>query len=397
LAKTIMIFGAGINQLTLIEAARELGLTSVVIDPQETPPGKAKADFFYQVTGDDYQRTKEIAEKNNVDGIVTGQMENPLKIMARLAQEMGYIFHSPKVIERSTNKYLMKQAFLANGIPCAKGDLISNGKLLTEEELTKYSYPLIIKPLNAFSSKGVYRIDNYEDYTKIVSKTLEFSDNGSYLIEEFIDGPEYSVETITYHGETTIIQYTEKMITPYPNTVEIGHFQPAELSEVQKRNIDKIVKEAIFSLGIDNSAAHTEVKWSEKGPIVLEIGPRLGGDFIASYLTKASTGIDMDKAAIKVALGEKPDLRVTKNKGSVILYLTLPPFSVIKKISDNSLSEIPNLISYYLAIKDRDVISPLTDSAKRSGWVITGGTNRQEAEIAAECAIRRLRDSIELL
>jgi len=106
--KSILIFGAGINQLTLIEAAKELGLISVVLDPGAEPPGKAKADFFYQVGKDDYKLTREIALKHQVAGIVTGQMENPLRLMARLAEEMGFIFHSPEVIERSTNKYLMK-------------------------------------------------------------------------------------------------------------------------------------------------------------------------------------------------------------------------------------------------------------------------------------------------
>ena len=109
--KSIMIFGAGLNQLELIREARNLGLTTIVIDPQEDPPGKSEADFFYWVDGTDYETTRTIALKHKVSGIVTGQMEKPLRLMARLAQELGFIFNSPEVTERCLDKWLMKGNF----------------------------------------------------------------------------------------------------------------------------------------------------------------------------------------------------------------------------------------------------------------------------------------------
>ena len=110
--KTIMIFGAGINQLELIREAKAMGVLTVVIDPQKDPPGKAESDFFYRVDGNDYETTKAIALRHNVNGIVTGQMERPMRLMARLAQDLGYIFHAPAVVERSLDKWLMKIAFM---------------------------------------------------------------------------------------------------------------------------------------------------------------------------------------------------------------------------------------------------------------------------------------------
>src|SRR5512133_523732 len=95
--KSILIFGAGINQLELIREAKRLGLVTVVIDPQADPPGRHAADYFYRVGGDDYEGTRAIAVKHTVTGIVTGQMERPLRLMARLGEELGLIFHSPEV------------------------------------------------------------------------------------------------------------------------------------------------------------------------------------------------------------------------------------------------------------------------------------------------------------
>jgi len=378
--KTILIFGAGLNQMTLIEAAKTLNLNTIVVDPQKDPPGKKLAHHFYQVAGDDYQLTKKIAIKHKVDGIVTGQMENPLRIMAKLAQEMGYIFHSPETIEKSTNKHLMKQAFLDAGIPCAKGELIKDGRILKEHELLEYGYPLIIKPLQAFSSRGVFRIENYSDYIQYVPETLSFTSGKGYLVEEFIEGPEYSVESITYKGETHIIQFTEKMITPYPHTVELGHIQPADLTDSEKSLVSKTVKEAIQALGVDNSAAHTEFKMKPKEPVIIEIGPRLGGDFIASYLTNASTGISMEMAAIQVSLGMEPGLMITKHAASGIKYLCLSPGSKVLGINPVIYEVGDHIIMQHIAIRTGDVIPILSDSAQRSGWVIAQAETREEVE-----------------
>lgn len=392
--RTVMVFGAGINQLTLIEAVNDLGHRSLVIDPSPNPPGKAKADIFIQIAKDDYDATKEAAIKYNVSGIVTGQMENPLKLMARLAQELGYIFHSPEVIERSTNKFLMKQAFLEHGIPCAGGRLIHDSKILSREELDGFVYPVIIKPLSAFSSRGVYKIDSYQDYLDKIESTLSFSDDGDYLIEDFIEGQEYSVETITYQGDTTIIQYTEKIITPYPNTVEIGHIQPANLSETQKSEISEVVIKAIKSLDIDNSAAHTELKMTSKGPVIIEIGPRLGGDFISSYLSSASTGISMDMAAIQISIGNKPELEITKHAASVIKFICLPPGRKVTTIKPIICDNKDHILMQHITVKTGDVIPVLTDSSQRSGWVIAQAETRKEAEAICCAALNHIKSCI---
>ncbi len=152
---SILIFGgAGINQLELIREANKLGLISVAIDPSENPPGKAESSFYYQVAGNDYEATKAIAMKHAVSGIVTGQMEKPMRLMARLAEEMGYIYHSAVVVERSLNKDLMKKAFVQHDVSCAKGKLFQAKESITEESLKTFQYPLIIKPIDAFSSRG---------------------------------------------------------------------------------------------------------------------------------------------------------------------------------------------------------------------------------------------------
>ena len=124
----------------------------------------------------------------------------------------------------------MKQAFLQHGVPCAKGRLFAIDKAITEKDLADFSYPLILKPKDATSSQGVFRIEKYDEIAEHVEETRKFTRSGDVIIEEFLEGSEYSIETITSKGKTTVVQYTEKFITPFPYTVEMSHLQPAELN-----------------------------------------------------------------------------------------------------------------------------------------------------------------------
>ncbi len=393
--KSILIFGGGLNQLTLIEACNELGYRSVVIDPNENAPGGSIAHVFEIVAPDDYEKTKQIALKYQVDGIATSQMQNPLRMMAKLAYELRYVFNSPEIIEQSLNKFLMKKVFLENNIPCAKGYLFNNKGELSSVKIKDLDFPLIIKPLDSHSSRGVYKVNSYREITEHLNETISFSTTGEFLIEEFVEGPEFSIEAVTYSGETTIVQFTEKIITPYPYVVELGHLQPATLNEDQKKEISEVVKAAISALKLDNTVTHTEIKWTEKGPVIIEIGPRMGGDFISSHLVKHSCGVDLDRATIQMAVGVEPNLKPKKNKFSYIKYLQLPESRIVEKIDRwQEVFNLPGVVFANVNINQSDVVPKITDSAKRPGFVIVEGDSKRKVVKRAEEYLRYLKKNI---
>jgi len=395
--KKILIFGGGENQLTLIKASKNLSVESVVIDPDPNAPGKRIADHFEFVGSVDYNRTKEIALKYKIDGIVTSQMENPLILMSRLAAELGYIFPSEAIIRNCRNKDLMKKVFIKSGVPCAKGIRIGSDEEISSEKLMNFIYPLIIKPVDSYSSRGVYKVNDFTELKYFENQSRSFSSDKSVIIEEFIEGKEYSVESLTYRGITKIIQITEKIITSYPYTVEIGHIQPAELTRDEKSIITALILKAINALGIENSAAHSELMITPNGPVIIEIGARLGGDFISSYLTLASTGLNMDEGAINIALGNPPETNLQFNNFSYIKYLELPSGNIVGKI-DNwmPIRTYPGVVYASLSIKEGQVIPPVTDSSKRSGFVIVKGGSRNGVINLADEMIKSLSGFIHL-
>lgn len=381
--KSVMIFGAGLNQLELIREAKGLGLVTVVIDPEEDPPGRAEADYFCRIEGNDYEATKATALKYGVSGIVTGQMEKPLRMMARLAQEMGFVFNSPEVTERCLDKWLMKEALMAHRVPCARGLLLSPGEKVRLPE--GVDVPVIIKPRDAFSSRGVYKCEDLASVEKYIEESRAFSSNGDVIIEEFLSGKEYSVEALTWNGETTLVQFTEKFITPYPKTVELGHLQPAGMDIGTRMEVSAIVRRALKALGIMNSASHTEVMVTEKGPYIIEVGARLGGDFIASYLTRSSTGMSMDRAAVEIALGAKPSRSPSFRAFSMIKYLELPEGRSVEAVlpADDILA-MPGAVFATLFVKPGDIIRPVSHSALRPGCLIAEADTKGQVKARAE-------------
>lgn len=382
----IMIFGGGLNQLELIREARFMGLTTVVIDPRDDCPGRDEADHFYRIDANDYETTREAAVRHNVGGIVTGQMEKPLRMMARLAQDLGFVFNSPEVTERCLDKWLMKEALTSNGVPCARGVLLRPGDPI---KLPRgVTYPVIIKPGDAFSSRGVYKCEELADIEGYIEESRSFSSVGDVIIEEFLTGKEYSVEAITFKGETTIVQFTEKFITPYPVTVELGHLQPADLDHITRLEVSAVVRKSLAALGIMNSASHTEVMVTGKGSYIIEAGARLGGDFIGSYLTRSSTGMSMDRAAVEIAMGVQPTGKPSFRAFSMIRYLELPAGRVVDKVLPfEDVTGLPGVVFAALFVRPGDMIRPLTHSALRPGCIIAeADTNGQVKERAASYA-----------
>ncbi|HOQ43025.1 MAG TPA: hypothetical protein PK178_12770, partial [Smithellaceae bacterium] len=181
-------------------------------------------------------------------------------------------------------------------------------------------------------------------------------------------------------------------------TVEMGHLQPADLSDEQKKAITTIIDSAIKAIGIDNSASHTEVKLTSSGPKVIEIGARLGGDFIASYLTKASTGISMDRAAVQMAIGEEPDLKLTENRFSMIRYLELNlGMRVLEILPWNDLLHLPGVVFAQVFVCGGDVISPIIHSALRPACLLVEGSSREKVIQMMEAYMPKLRNKIRLI
>lgn len=375
--KSVLIFGVGPLQESIINRAKLMGLYTVGIDPVAAATCRNAVDAFEVVGGQDYEGTCAVVEKYGIDAIVTAATDKPLVMMARIAEKYGFPFYSVEVAQWSTDKFQMKQRFMEGGVPCAKGRLVKS-----IEETADLVYPVIVKPRDNSGSRGVKLCRSKEELAESMSEAFEVSKMDTVLVEEYIEGNEYSIEGLHYEGKSEVIQFTEKKTTEFPYNVELGHKQPANLTDEQKNAIREIISKIGKALRFENCPSHTELKINERGIFVIETSPRLGGDHITSTLVPLSTGINMEDQLLHIALDENVD--TTKGRfelASGVCFLNLPCGKITA--IDDAINEVitwPSVKVFSASLKIGDEIHPITSSLNRYGQFIVQADSREEID-----------------
>ena len=332
------------------------------------------------------------AKRHKVDGVMTLASDMPMRSVAAVAKEMGLVGISDETALKATNKAVMRQALYEHGVPVPRFYKVSNreeyGKATAE-----FHVPFIVKPADNSGSRGIFKISDLNDQQTIrdaYDYSRASSRSGDVVVEEYMEGPEVSVETLTVDGECHVIQITDKLTTGAPHFVEMGHSQPTQLDTVTAEKIREVAKAANRAIGIENGPSHTEIIVTAEGPKIVELGARLGGDCITTHLVPLSTGVDMVECCIKIALGEKPDILQKWNKGSAIRYFTQQKgilrgvIGVQKALKKDGIK----VIQIVYAIGDE--ITEITSSSSRIGFVICEGDDAISAVHRCNVAINEI-------
>lgn len=387
--KTIMILGASILQLPAIEKALEMGLRVVVLDMNPDAIGfKVSGVVKETISTIDISAAIKIAKEHQIDGIMTLATDMPMRTVAAVAAECGLVGISEETAVRATDKSIMRETLRNGEVPVPEFYRVKN---LEEFEMAVKKMPssFMVKPADSSGSRGILKVDDKKGTEKAYEYAKSFSRSGIVVVEECMIGPEVSVETIAYNGEVNVIQITDKITTGAPHFVEMGHTQPTRLDCVEA--IKKVAIAANMAIGIENGPSHTEIIVTEEGPKIVEIGARLGGDCITTHLVPLSTGVDMVKACIKIALGEKPDLRSTIDCGSAIRYFHQKA-GVIKNIQGmEEAKQIRGVKQVSIVHGIGEKITDITDSGSRMGFVIAQGINADDAARKCEEALSKIR------
>lgn len=375
--KTILIFGGGYLQQYLINNAKDKEFFTVVIDPDENAYCKNDADVFRVVNGQDFNATLKVAEEFNVDGIITAATDKPLVMMARIGEELRLPFFSVNTALISTDKSEMKRVFLSHGIPCAKGVEIKKA------DDYNGAFPIIVKPRDNSGSRGVFFCKNKKELESIFQKVTSYTKKETVLVEDFIQGDEYSIETLHYGGKHTVIQFTEKTTTPFPYNVELEHKQPAKLSSGKKDEIIELINKIGNAFQFMNCASHTELKITKNGNIkIIETSPRLGGDFITSHLVPLSTGINMESLLLDIATNNSFSIPVFKNEASMAYFFNFEPGKIYETLNNkfSSLRQLNGVVDFEFSLKEGERFPMIENSLNRYGHFILQAENRDKLE-----------------
>lgn len=320
----IAVLGANEPLIPFYRQAKALGYEIIGIAIEKGAVCKQYCDKFYPVSFADKEDVVEVCRKEKIDGITSFSLESALPTVVYVANKLGLVSNSEDSIKLTQSKYAQRQALEKAGIPVPKYYYIQNE---TDLGNVNCCFPVIVKPVDSGGSQGICKVEHQDRLIEAFKYAISFSRSSNAIVEEFVDGREFSVEYISHQGKHYYLQVTDKVTSGEPRFVEMQHHQPADIPATVQKRIRTMVEEALTALKIDNSASHTEIKWNSNDELfIIETGARMGGDFISSDLVRLSTGYDFVEGAIKLAVGkfEVPTFPKFMHSG-VYFYSKLAP------------------------------------------------------------------------
>ena len=394
--KKIMILGASILQLPAIIKAKEMGLQVIAVDIDKNAVGFKKANVNLEISTLDIQKIIEAAKQYYIDGIMTIASDMPVRAVAAVAKELNLVGIDEVTALKATNKALMRECLQVNKVPIPMFFVVDN--YFDYINMTsKFKNEFIVKPADNSGSRGVFLVSDIynKDLIEYAYKySKKYSRNGEIVVEEYMKGPEVSVETLSFDGDIYVIEITDKLTTGAPRFVEMGHAQPSNLPKNIKEKIKEVAVAAVKAIGIKNGPSHTEIIVTDDGPKIVELGARLGGDNITTHLVPMSTGIDMVQCSIEIALGQKPNIVRKTRKGSAIRYFNTAAGKIINISGVIEAEHINGLKQIVLLKKVGDSVNEIYGSTDRIGFAIAQASTANEAIDVCEKAIRTVRISV---
>ena len=294
--------GASFSQLPTIQMAEKLGLDSLVIDGSINAPYKNETKKFIVCDIKDHEAVLKIAKKNKVNGIVCPGTDFPYTA-AYVADKLGLAGIKPDVARICTDKYEQRQFLSKAGFFVPKFFLVENKEDIKKNNL---KFPLVIKPVDNMAARGMKLVKNTRELIDAYDDATQFSRSKKVIIEEFVDGMEFSIDALVYEGEVQIYAFADRHFTLLPYFIEFGHTCPTVLDKDSQNKINEVFIKAIKALGITAGAAKGDIRLTSKGIMITEIAARISGGFLSGWTYPFTSGIYQHENLLRIHLGQKP-------------------------------------------------------------------------------------------
>lgn len=401
MGKTLLIISGGIEAADAVKRAKEMGLTVVVSDRDPEAPGFAFADscLIADVYGAD--ETAAAAERYNrkirkIDGVVCVAADAPITA-AKVAARLGLPGISVATAELACDKLAMKYRFQERGVPVPWFSEVQTVQALQRIAIERGNN-LVIKPVDSRGSRGVQRIAQVKDLTKAFALARTHSPTQRVMVEEYLDGPQVSTESILIDGRCFTPGFSDRnyeFLDIYaPFFIENGGDLPSHLPDDIQAKVKTVVGKAAAALGVMNGTVKGDIVVHKGEPYVIELAARLSGGFFCTREIPLNTGVDFIGCAIKMALGEKvSDEELTPKESTAVVqrYAFPKPGRVTSISGADEARKIPGVSEVIVTAKPGDVIPAAGDKRPSAAMVLATGNSPADALKAAGQALSCLR------
>lgn len=396
--KAVLVIGLQ-NEGHEVEMVRALGYRTILFKREITLQDALDADFPVQIDLQDREaviaKALEVQEKYEIIGIFTLN-EYQVPLAAYLREALG-IPHGLRVEAalNCRNKKRTRQRLAEEGVGSADYTLVRTPAQALAA-LQNFQLPAVVKPSNDSGSQLVACCESAEDVWAAVDEIRRHRSNWvgqemdpEILLEEYLDGPEFSVESISLQGESDVLAITAKMTV---GATEAGHTVPAPLAEADTEAIRQLVLDALAALGVTDCVTHTEVKLTSRGPRIIEVNARPGGDYIP-LLVRATTGFDLRELALHLSIGsslEQVPRHPVDATSAAVRFFTTDRDGVAQYDDPEQVRAMPGVQTLKLSVQPAGKARRTTSNYDRLGYVIVHGSEGQEADQVAEAVLERL-------
>lgn len=394
--KKIMILGAGIYQVPLIQKAKEMGLFVIVASIKGNYPGFAFADKIYYVDTTDKEHILEIAQKEKIDGICTTGTDVAVSSIGYVCDELGLTGVSLESALCASDKNLMKKKFRECGVNTAKYYTVYCDDNI-ETVLDELQFPVIFKAVDSSGSRGIVKVStrNNEEIIQAIEIVKSVTRKDYFIVEEFIEGEEFGAQALISHGQVKFIMPHGDYVYSGNTGVPIGHFVPYDLTQDLINKIYNETEKSLKAIGIDDCAVNMDFIMRNDEIYVLEIGARAGATCLPEMVS-IYYGIDYYELILKVALGEIVEKIDENNKltPNACKLLMSEKSGTIKNIiiPENKESKVLDISMDYSI---GDSVKKFNIGPDRIGQVITYGETLEEAVNILEKTYSEIKIDVE--
>jgi len=396
---SILILGAGFMQRPAIQAAKELGLFVIVADGNALASERSLADLFEHIDLKDTDAMLKAAAyhkaNNSLKAVFTAGTDFSATV-AYVSENLSLPGISYESALNASIKTRMRKVFSEHKVPSPAW--IEASKFENTIEFSrKYGFPLVVKPVDNMGARGVRRVDTIAELEEALIQALYYSRTKTAIVEEYLDGDEFSLDALVHNGEITICGFADRHIYYPPYFIEMGHTMPTIQSDAVKAEVIRVFSLGIKALGITNGAAKGDMKYTKKGAMVGEIAARLSGGYMSGWTFPYASGVELTKNAIRIALGQGPE-SLNPLKDSVCAeraLISIP--GVIKTIGGVHKAEnLDGVKHVFMRVKEGDTVVFPKNNVEKCGNIIALAQDRKSALAQAEKALKAITLRLEV-
>jgi biotin carboxylase len=367
-----------------------MGLETVAVDGDPAAPMASLADRFEPVDLKDTGKLEELArsliENGGLGGVMTAGTDFSASV-AWIAEKLGLPGIPYEAALDASDKARMRRRFKEAGLPSPEYAVFTEAP--GEPYRLPFDFPVVVKPVDNMGGRGCRRVDGRNEFRDAVTAALRFSRSGRVIVEEYMDGPEFSVDAVVFQGEVTVCGLADRHIRFPPYFIEMGHTMPTEFPQETREALIGVFVKGIRALGITNGAAKGDIKLTSNGPMIGEIAARLSGGYMSGWTYPYASGVEPVRGAIEAALGRRPgNLRPLRNWTSAERAFISIPGGVSAVLGVEEARSAPHIKDVFLRPGGR--LSFPENNVSKAGNVISAAADRETAVRAAEEAARRI-------